>query len=140
MKTGLSGKLLAAAGAIAAVSAVCVSIYLDPPSAAKARALDEERLQSLQQIDSVIRGYYRNHQSLPERLDVVENKGGLLTQSNWSDPVTHLPYEYEVTGKTTYRLCANFSAASESADTPFVAGFRSHRKGRDCFQEEVDAQ
>ena len=138
MKTNLFGKLLAIAGAIAAVIAVSVSIYLNPPSAVKAHELDRERLQSLQQIDFAIKNYYHNHQALPDRLDAVESTGGFAGQSNWSDPVTNLPYEYDVLGKTTYRLCAGFSADSEQGENRYFVGFHKHHKGHDCFQQEVN--
>jgi hypothetical protein len=140
MRTQSFGKLLAIAGAIASVTAVSVSIYLNPPSAVKAHALDRERMQSLQQIDFTIRAYYHNHQGLPARLDLIENKNGLSAQSNWRDPVTHLPYEYEVMSKSTYRLCADFSADSGKDENPYVVAFRNHHKGHDCFQQDVNAE
>jgi hypothetical protein len=140
MKTNFFGKLLAIAGAIAAVTAVSVSIYLNPPSAVKAHALDQQRLQNLQQIDFAIRGYYRTHQVLPDRLDVIENMNGLSSRSNWRDPVTHLPYEYDVIAKTTYRLCGDFSADSGKDESPYIAAFRKHHKGHDCFQQDVNAE
>ena len=59
MNTKSFGRLLAIAGAIAAVAAVSVSIYLNPPSAVKGHALDQERMQGLQQIDFAIKAYYR---------------------------------------------------------------------------------
>jgi hypothetical protein len=140
MKTKFFGKLLAIAGAIAALAAVSVSIYLNPPSAVKAHALDQERLQGLQQIDFAIKGYYRTHQVLPDRLDVIENVNGLSALSSWKDPVTHLLYEYDVIGKTTYRLCADFSADSGKDESPYIVAFRKHHKGHDCFQQDVNAE
>jgi len=140
MKTKTFGKLLAIAGAIAAVAAVCISIYLNPPSAVKAHALDQQRLQSLQQIDAVIKDYYRNHQALPDRLDVVENKNGLSAVTNWNDPVTLQPYDYDVLSKTTYRLCADFSADSDKNENPYVNTFRNHHKGHDCFQQDTNRE
>lgn len=137
MTTKFFGKLLAIAGAIAAITAVCVSIYLNPPSAVKAHALDQKRLQSLQQIDIAIKAYYHNYQVLPDRFDAIENKNSLSTWSNWRDPVTHLPYEYDAMGKTAYRLCADFSADSEKDDNRYIMTFRNHHKGHDCFQQDV---
>jgi hypothetical protein len=138
MKTKSFGKLLAIAGAIAAVIAVSVSIYLNPPSAVKAHAFDQQRMQSLQQIDIAIKNYYHNHRALPDRLDALESTGGLSARSKWSDPITHLPYEYDVLGKTTYRLCADFSADSGKEDDFYFFTARQHHKGHDCFQQEVD--
>jgi hypothetical protein len=140
MTTNSFGKVLAVAGAITAVFAVSVSIYLNPPSAVKAYALDKQRLQSLQQIDFAIKAYYRNHNALPDRLDVVENRTGLSARSNWVDPVTHQPYEYDVLSKTTYRLCAYFSADSEREDNPYITSFREHHRGHDCFQQQVNIE
>jgi len=140
MKTKPFGKLLAIAGAIGAVAAVSVSIYLNPPSAVKAHALDQRRLQGLQQIDFAIKNYYHNHQALPERLEAAGNENGLSARSDWEDPVTHLSYEYDVLGKTTYRLCADFSADSEGDKNPYIFTFRKHHKGHDCFQQEVSTQ
>jgi type II secretory pathway pseudopilin PulG len=140
MNTKFSGKLLAISGAIAALAAVCVSIYLNPPSEVRANTLDQQRLQGLQQIDFAIRAYYRDHHALPDRLDALDNQNGLLARPNWRDPVTHLPFEFDVVSKTTYRLCADFSADSGKLENPYTGTFRSHHKGRDCFQQDVNAQ
>lgn len=140
MKTKSFGKPLAIAGAIAAIVSVSYSIYLNPPSVVKAHSLDQQRLQSLQQIDFAIKTYYRNHQALPDRLDAVENRNGLSERSNWKDPVTQQPYQYDVMSKTLYRLCADFSADSEKQEGPYLGAFRSHHKGHDCFQQDVNAQ
>lgn len=140
MKTKSFGKSLAIVGAIVAIAAVCVSVYLNPPSAVKAHALDQKRLQDLQQIDSAVKAYYGNHHVLPVRLDVVESEDGLSLHSNWRDPVTHLPYEYDVMSKTTYQLCADFSADSEKEEDANYFAFRKHRMGRDCFQHELNAK
>jgi hypothetical protein len=139
MKTKLFGKVLAVAGAIAALAAASISIYMNPPSAVKGHAQDDERLQGLQQIDFAVKAYYRNHQALPDRLDAVENGNGLTSRSNWKDPVTHQLFEYDVTGKTTYQLCADFAADSEKDANSYIGAFRDHHKGHDCFQQDVNA-
>ena len=137
MNTKHLGRILAIAGAVAAVAAVCVSIFLNPPSAVKAQALDQQRLQGMQQMDFAIKAYYRTHQVLPDRIGTLENNG-LMDRSNWMDPVTHQPYEYDLVSKTSYRLCADFSADSEPGDHPYGTGFRKHHKGHDCFQVDVN--
>ena len=139
MKTRWFGKLLAIAGTVASVIAVSVSIYLNPPSVVKAHELDQRRLQGLQQMDFAIKGYYRAHQALPVQLDAIGNNNGLSARSNWEDPVTHHPYEYEVAGKTSYRLCAEFSADSETDENSYFGAFRKHHKGHDCFEQDVHA-
>lgn len=61
MTPHLLGRVLVVAGAIAAVAAVSVSIYLNPPSAVKAQALDDRRMRALEQMNFAIRNYYRAH-------------------------------------------------------------------------------
>lgn len=140
MKTKTFGKVLAIAGAIAAVLAVCTSIYLNPPSAFKAHNLDQKRLVGLQDVSSSINIYYHNRQALPERMDVLVNGDSLSEHPDWTDPVTHLPYEYDVTGKTTYRLCADFAADSDGDNGTYISTFRKHHKGHECFDLEVSKQ
>ena len=140
MTINFFGRLVAVAGALAAAAAVCVSIQLNPPSAFKAQALDRERLQSLQQINFAVKAYYREQKALPDNLEAIENKDGLSARWNWKDPVTHQPYTYSVTGKSAYRLCANFSADSGKSEDPYLPAFRSHHKGLDCFQEDANTQ
>jgi hypothetical protein len=139
MKTKMFGKLLAIAGAVTAVAAVSVSIYLNPPSTVRAHSLDQQRLLSLQRIDFAVKAYYHDHQALPDRIEVLENQNGLSAQSNWSDPVTHQAYEYDVLNKTTYRLCADFSTDSGKEENPYAFVFRSRHKGHDCFEQELNS-
>lgn len=139
MTTQSFGKLIAIAGTLAAVAAVSVSIYLNPPSAVKAHELDQKRLQSLQQLDFAVKAYYRSRHSLPDTLNAIENPSGLTGGSQWTDPATNQPYEYAIQSPTTYRLCADFSADSGKDEERFYITFRKHHKGHDCFQQQVNA-
>ena len=140
MKAKPWGEFLAVAGGIVAAATVCVSIYVNPPSAVKAHALDQQRLQSLQQIDMAIKAYYHNHHALPDGLDTARSQNGLLARSQWTDPVTQRPYEYEPLGPTKYRLCADFSAESDTDQPTYAYAFRKHRKGHDCFQQDATTE
>jgi hypothetical protein len=137
MTTRLLGKVLVVAGAVAAVAAVSVSIYLNPPSVVKAHALDDRRMQALQQMSIAIRNYYHEHQALPQTIGDIENHNGLSPQLDWTDPLTHQPYGYSVAGKNSYRLCADFAADSETVESSYTMSLRKHHKGHDCFQEDV---
>jgi hypothetical protein len=137
LKTSSFGKHLAIAGTITAIIAVCVSIYLNPPSAVRAHTLDQERLQNINQIDFAVKAYYHDHQYLPDRLDTIE---AMNARQNWLDPVTHQPYEYDVMGKTTYKICADFAADSDKSTDFYTFPYHPHHKGRDCIQQDVNAQ
>ena len=47
-----------------------------------------------------------------------------------TDPESETNYEYEIADESAYRLCAEFSAASEAGR---IDDFWSHSMGRQCF-------
>jgi hypothetical protein len=137
MTNRVFGKVLVIAGVGAAIAAVTFSIALNPPSLVRAHALDDQRMQALEQMNVAIGNYYRVHHALPQTIDDVENRNDLSPRSDWTDPVTHQPYEYSPAGRNSYRLCADFAADSKTAENPYVMSFRKHHKGHDCFVEDV---
>ena len=138
MKKRLSiGQLLAGLAAVVAVAAVATSIWLNPPSEFRARALDQKRLGNLRQTENAVKIYYTLHQNLPPDLKALDSEDNRLAQVNWHDPETQQPFEYAITGKETYRLCAVFSRHSERDDNPYDMLARKHSAGRDCFQYSV---
>ena len=137
MTPHLPGRVLVIAGAAAAAAAVSISIYLNPPSAVRAHTLDDQRMRALQQMNFAIRNYYRAHQALPQTIGDIEKHNGLSPRLDWTDPVTHRPYDYGVVGKNSYRLCADFAADSETAENPNAMSIGKHHKGHDCFEEDL---
>jgi hypothetical protein len=132
-----TGNLLAILAGIIVAWAVATSIWLNPPSEIRARSLDQVRLNDLQHVELSIKRYYDLHQALPVDLKALESENGLLTQQNWHDPETQHPFEYEITGVTSYRLCAVFSRSSDKDVSNYDYQFRNHGAGRTCFQYRV---
>jgi hypothetical protein len=131
------GQILAGVAAVVAVAAVATSIWLNPPSEFRARALDQKRLGNLAQTENAIQTYYTVHHNLPADLKALDSEDNRLAQANWHDPETQQPFEYEITGEKSYRLCAVFSRHSEKNDNPYDVLAKQHSAGRDCFQKDV---
>jgi hypothetical protein len=62
-------------------------------------------------------------------LGELSREGGISIVAN--DP-SGAPYEYEITGSETFRLCATFQRSS--AEQGRGADFWSHDAGRQCFR------
>jgi len=132
-----NGKLLAGLAAVVAIAAVGYSIWLNPPSENRARALDQKRLGNLAQTEIAIEAYYTIHHALPADLKALDGKDNRLMPPNWRDPETQRPFDYEIVDQTSYRLCAVFARQSEKGDNPYVSMQKQHNAGRDCFQYNV---
>ena len=129
------GKLLAVGAALVAGLAAAVSIWLDPPSENRARAMDAQRLLRLSRIESAINSHYRLREKLPATLDELETDKGYLIRNDVLDPGTEQPFEYQVVGEKDYRLCAVFERSSD--EEPRALYGRVHKAGRDCFDGKV---
>jgi hypothetical protein len=121
--------------AIAAVFASIVAglVLLGPPSEARARKLDEQRVRDLQQVAGAVDLHRTRQGGLPATLGEASREMGQPPVSG--DPVTGEPYPYRVVGADTYELCADFQRASEAqARAGAAAEFWSHRAGHQCFE------
>jgi hypothetical protein len=129
------GKLLAISAAVVVALAVAISIWLDPPSENRARAMDGQRLWRLSRIESAINNHYRLRQRLPANLQELEVDKSDLGLQNLIDPGTGEPFEYEVVGEKDYRLCATFERSADGDRDLLYT--RTHKAGRDCFDQKV---
>lgn len=127
---------LAIAASIGMAGAVVAGLFVvGSPAHQRALRLDSRRVSDLSRISLEIMGYWSQHKSLPPDLMVVDAERG-----HTSDPVSGVPYGYFVTGTETYRLCADFDAASEpegrefGSYVPAVNELRwQHPPGKRCF-------
>jgi hypothetical protein len=127
------GGILAAGAAIVAGLAVATSIWLNPPSENRARALDAERTRRLATIENAITGYYQKRQALPKDLETLDAEYSYIARETLHDPGTGQLFEYGVLGEKDYRLCAVFERSADgiSSYSP------KHKAGRDCFERKV---
>ena len=116
------------------------------PQAARQYRFDEQRINSLQQIQGQIVYYWQQKEKLPQSLtDLTDDINGFTVPT---DPSTGALYEYRVLGTTSFELCATFAIASRNAPSmpeaplgarPFLRGDNwGHEAGRTCFTRTID--
>lgn len=125
-------RLLATVVTAAVVIASIVGLYLaGSPAEARLLRLDDRRVEDLRSISWSIAEYRRSRGHLPPTLDslpvAIGNAPGLR------DPVSGRRYTYEVTGDSTYSLCAEFSRPSPSERVASDDAAWRHRAGHFCF-------
>ena len=129
------GTVLAVGAALVAGFAVATSIWLNPPSENRARAMDSQRLWRLSRIESAVNNHYWLRQRLPSNLEELTASKSDLARENLLDPSTGQTFEYEAVGEKDYRLCAIFERSTEGE--PRLLQVRRHKAGRDCFDQKV---
>jgi len=121
------------------------------PKEARLRQFDDMRAQDLQDIQSQIVYYWQYKENkLPVFLDDLKNDIDAFIPPK--DPETGQPYEYNVTGASSFTLCANFALPSLPNQTsryapkpamPYgiggVAQNWDHQAGRVCFDRIIDS-
>ena len=127
-----NGKLLLTGVAAAVVVAIVAGLYLaGSPAEARLLRLDDRRVTDLRSISWSIAEYQRTRGRLPPTLDslpmAIGNAPGL------HDPASGRPYVYEVTGDSSYRLCAEFTRPTPSERYGSVGAAWRHGPGRFCF-------
>jgi hypothetical protein len=125
-------KLLATVVAAAVVIASIVGLYLaGSPAEARLLRLDDRRVDDLRSISWSLAEYRQGRGRLPPTLDSLPMAIGDAPRLR--DPATERPYTYEVTGDSSYILCAEFARPSPSErDGGYDAAWR-HRPGHFCF-------
>jgi hypothetical protein len=121
------------------------------PFAKRAERLDERRISDLQIIQGNIVNFYQRKGVLPENLNALRDDiSGFVTPA---DPESS-PYEYSITDKLSFRLCATFSKKGDSAyqdrgmmARPTIYGAPyggmenwDHDMGHQCFDRTIDPQ
>jgi hypothetical protein len=129
--------------AVGAVAVVVVALVagiraVGPPSAQRAKKLDEARVADLATIEERLASFAKVHHRLPDDLTTLSEEPGYAIPR--SDPQSGRPYEYAVLNPDSYRLCAFFAARSthESANLPVPERNWSHNAGLQCFNRRVD--
>ena len=126
---------LAIAVSIGMAAAVIAGLaVVGSPAHQRALRMDGRRVSDLSRISLQVMGYWSQHKSLPPDLAAIDAE-----QIHTADPVSGVAYGYVVTGPDTYRLCADFDAASESEEMgrdgyiPPGGQRWHHPAGKHCF-------
>jgi len=135
--SSVTGPRILMAGVTAAVVAAVVAavFVLGSPAEQRQRRLDERRVRDLSTIENSIRAYASTHPDLPSDLAALGREPGPRRAP--TDPETGAAYEYSLTGKEAYRLCAVFAGPSAEAASAYAEreGW-THGAGRQCFERK----
>lgn len=129
-KRAVAGVALAAVGA----TVVMGLMLTGPPAEERTRRLDARRIDDLRAISDSVNAYMTRHKRLPSTLQELSAEPGLAMEAR--DP-EGTAYEYRVTGKKGFELCATFGRDSTAQSRRASGGFWSHRAGRQCFPLEA---
>ena len=119
------------------------------PSTQKARRFDSQRVSDLQTIQYQILNYWQVKKVVPSTLDDLNNAitGNVVPL----DPRTNLPYGYEKSSETTFKLCATFEREGQKQNNTQVVSmpitaypstvsneYWGHSTGLVCFNRTID--
>lgn len=113
------------------------------PSEMRQERLDQQRVEDLRNIQYQIVEYWRTREELPASLGDLNDPLSGYDQA--VDPETRLPYEYEMIGTTSFRLCAEFAAPSSAhspaySRIPDMNSAFEHEAGPTCFERTIDPE
>lgn len=128
-----------------AVVTITGLIILGSPLTERERRFDNQRVSDLRSISSSIDLYFTRTGHLPTTINdlLKPDIARLYDVAAITDPETSTPYEYAVTGKSSYKLCATFTRADNiksSQMTRDMSGYSyqnnrawEHPAGHKCF-------
>ncbi len=128
---------------VVALAAIVGSLFIiDSPAVARMKGYDQQRVNDLGQIDSMIINDYQNNGKLPDSLSADKYK-------NINDPETQKSYQYSIKGPKSYELCANFSLDVSKDNKGYNNGYMTapidfrgedwfyHKAGYQCFTKNI---
>ena len=132
MRWRSSSLLALGIGAVTLTAVVAGLAVTGSPAEARRHRVDERRVTDLRQIGQAVDVFWTRKSHLPSSpAELTQDQGPLV---ELTDPVTGSPYEYEILGPRSYRLCAAFDTTAERQNDP---PFWTHGSGRQCFDLEV---
>ena len=104
------------------------------PSEQRFKRLDERRVSDLRRLTRSLYSYWDTHDTFPADLDVLLDGQHLSRMP--LDPVSGLPYEYQLDTPSRYHLCARFDRSSSHEKS---SNFWAHEGGQRCYSFTVAA-
>jgi hypothetical protein len=129
-------RLFLGVSAVVLAAAVAGGFYLlGGPENQRRLAEDRQRMRDLTAICSAMKEIHDRAPEAAIPASLADVKARALRDIAVADPASQAPYEFSVTGKETYRVCAVFSMASEADAEAWTGGNSNwrHPAGRHCF-------
>ena len=131
---------------ITITSACVVGFFVvGPPSEERARRMDMQRVNDLQQVMSAVDQFYNqtNYQRLPTSLEELRGAQNVYLASV-RDPQTKESYTYKTVSTLSYTLCATFETPVDTSNQQpsytYMPGntFWDHQKKKKCYTLKVN--
>lgn len=129
--------------AIVTASIIAGFFIVGSPQEERLRRFDERRVSDLQQLQSAVINYYLAKDTLPQNFIELSANASIPR-----DPETNMLYEYIITNKETFSLCATFALPSlpENGSYPIPKSPYGtidetnwdHGTGHACFPKKID--
>jgi hypothetical protein len=135
------------------VSIVTGLFLIDSPSQVRAERYDQVRVGHLQNLQGLAVECWSQKKVLPATLADLSACNSYQQNLNTLDPVTSVPYEYNVLGAQNFELCATFMTSS-TANADMMYGYTvpsmvtdnismpsvswNHAAGHVCFERHFD--
>jgi len=128
----------ASAGLVLAVF-VSAWFFVEAPSVARAKRLDQVLLNNIYQLENSVNTYYSQYNRLPATLEEIKNSDVYFDEQNMTDPETGEVIVYRIQGEKIFSFCATFRTASEENNNsrPSVSGDKDHAAGYDCVKGTI---
>jgi hypothetical protein len=108
---------------------------LGSPEDERRRKLDDVRQSDLMALRGAVAEHFDRTGRLPRSLEALETRDD--REVALADPGGAPPYEYEVLGDSTFRLCATFDYETEVDEARFAYDPWAHRAGRQCYRFRI---
>lgn len=114
--------------------------YVESPSVARARRLDQVVMSNIDSLENTINSYYDKNKSLPDSLDTLKNSADyFVNEKALVDPETGKTITYRKKSATEFEFCATFRMSNREQDPnqgPYysVPVGRLHLAGYQCVQ------
>ena len=142
------------ASGIILASIILGFVIAGTPGMQRTRRFDEQRVNDLQAIQYQVLDYWTHKAVLPAASQELDNPLNGFTFPH--DPATTMLYEYHVTGKLSFELCAEFQTNSQDSPTAVTRAIApkplypgdgigtpqswTHGIGRTCFTRTIDPE
>jgi hypothetical protein len=123
---------------VAATIAAAVMVMGAPDTQRQVR-LDERRVQELQRLSEALETHAYRHGALPATLSEITGRPGMAYAT--TDPVTGVPYRYQLDGPDEYRLCTHFdtdTSHTRARARPYGGDAWAHPAGEHCFDRKLE--
>ncbi len=137
-----SRKIWVIVAAVVILASIVWGFYvLGSPRTQRLYKYDEQKINDLMNLNSSVQSYYSQKNTLPNSIQDLSALNYYYIQN---DPQSGKPYEYQKTGNTSYKICAEFNEDSKQNNSPNIymrpVGYTSwtHPAGHYCFDEVVN--